>query len=84
MILICISSLAVLLDTIPAVATQSDGVLKLIEVVAIVVFTAESLLRIWSCMAKPKYSHPVWGAAEIYDDPAAAHHFWLFSLSTCR
>lgn len=69
MILICTSSLAVLLDTIPAVASQYDGVLRLIEAVAIVVFTAEYVLRIWSCTAKPKYSHPVWGRMRYMATP---------------
>ena len=47
------------------------GAFSLIEVAAVLIFTVEWLLRVWSCVADPsgKYAHPVWGRARYAVSP---------------
>ena len=61
MLMVGISTTAVLLDTIPAIASPYGHILQAIETVTVGLFTIEYLFRIWSCTAKTRYAHPVWG-----------------------
>lgn len=69
MVLIAISVAAVVLDTIPSMAERYGDILLAVEVFSVGVFTVEYLLRIWSCTAKPRYAHPVWGRLKYMFTP---------------
>ncbi len=69
MVLIAISVAAVVLDTIPSMAERYGDILLAVEVFSVGVFTIEYLLRIWSCTAKPRYAHPVWGRLKYMFTP---------------
>jgi len=62
-IFIVINILAVIIESVPSMASVrwlmwSFGI---IEIVSVVVFTIEYLLRLWSVTSDPKYSHPFFG-----------------------
>lgn len=61
LVLILLSVVSVILETVSNLEAPMGQVFRWFEVFSITVFTAEYLLRIWSCTTNPKYSHPVWG-----------------------
>ncbi len=61
MILICLNVMAVILESFEPLRLRYRFELRLFEVLSIIVFTIEYLLRLWSCTVDPKYSAPVIG-----------------------
>ncbi len=60
-VLIFINSIVIIVSTIPTISSSYHQLLINFEVFSVIVFTAEYLLRIWSCVEKKGYSHPVKG-----------------------
>ncbi len=54
--LILLNVLSIILVTIPALGSRFRGVFILIEVVSVVIFTIEYLLRIYACKEDPRYA----------------------------
>ena len=61
MTLIAINVIAVILETVPALATQYSDIFRWLEIFSIIIFTTEYLLRIWSCTSNPDHRHPIVG-----------------------
>lgn len=61
MVLIVINVIAVILQTVDSLNTQFASVFAAIEIVSVVVFTAEYVARIWSSVEQPEYDHPITG-----------------------
>jgi len=60
-ILIILNTILIFVETYPEIYGQYKGYLDLIEQITIIVFTAEYLLRIWTCTCYPEYHRPVLG-----------------------
>jgi voltage-gated potassium channel len=61
--LVLINVLAVVLESVPSMADRYGAIFLTIEVVSVVVFTAEYALRLWSCVEHMPYtSHSGWAA----------------------
>jgi len=59
--LIFLNVLAVVLSTVNTLARKFHAYFFYFEVFSVAVFTLEYLARIWSCVADPRYRHPLWG-----------------------
>ncbi len=60
-ILIILNVIAVILETVPSIHDPYTEFFRVFDLVSVVIFTIEYLLRVWSCTHHPKYSHPVYG-----------------------
>jgi len=59
--LILINTVAVILETVESIYTPYKTTFQLIEVFSVIIFSAEYILRVWSCTVMEKYRHPVKG-----------------------
>lgn len=67
--LILLNVLAVILGTVSSIESLYGGVLWGFEIFSIVVFTAEYIIRIWSCVEEPQFHHPVFGRLRYATTP---------------
>lgn len=67
--LITVNVMAVILETVDWIAADHAVTLHVIEVVSVSVFTAELLVRLWSCTADPRFAHPVLGRLRYLVQP---------------
>ena len=67
--LIGLTSVAVVLETIAPIAEAAGSAFEIIEVITVVIFTAEYVLRVWSCTEDPDFAHPVWGRLRFTVQP---------------
>ncbi len=70
-LLIALNVAAVILGTVTSVATEYGYYLNLFNSISIVVFTAEYLLRLWTCTVNPQYASPVTGRIKYIFSPLA-------------
>lgn len=61
MLLIAANGVAILAESVAAVRQGNERLFASFETLSVAVFTAEYLLRLWSCTVNPRYSHPVRG-----------------------
>lgn len=59
--LIIINTLAVILETVPAIYNRTTPIFKFVEVFSVILFTIEYFLRVWTCTLNPKYSNSITG-----------------------
>ena len=59
--LIILNAFAIIIETVKSVYIKNKIFFDYLELITIVVFSTEYILRVWSCTAIEKYSHPVWG-----------------------
>lgn len=59
--MIVVNTAAQILETVDAVYDAVPWFFSTLEIVSMVIFTVEYVLRIWSCTAETRYSHPVFG-----------------------
>lgn len=69
--LIVINVVAVMLETVKPLAARYGSTFDRFEAVSLAVFTAEYLLRLWSCTADARYAHPVLGRLRFAIRPLA-------------
>ena len=69
--LISLNAVALIVGTVEEINQLSPQAFQIFEIVSVAVFTVEYLLRVWSCTADPKYSHPVWGRLRFIVSPMA-------------
>ena len=60
-ILIILNVIAVILETVPSIHDPYTEFFRIFDLLSVIIFTIEYLLRVWSCTHHPKYSHPVYG-----------------------
>ncbi len=69
--LISLNAVALIMSTVEEAYDASPQAFWIFETFTISVFTVEYLLRVWSCTADPKYSHPVKGRLRYIVSPVA-------------
>lgn len=69
--LIILNVTVVVLATVETLRRRYGTFYRLFETFSVVVFTIEYVLRVWSCTAEEKYSHPVTGRLRFMVTPAA-------------
>lgn len=71
MSLIIANVLAVIVGTVSSIRLEYSEFLYQLEVVSVVVFTIEYVLRVWACTENPKYRGPVLGRLKYAVSPMA-------------
>jgi voltage-gated potassium channel len=61
MLLIVANVTGVVLESVPSIGARAGGFLHAFEMFSIAVFTVEYVLRLWSIVESPRFSHPVLG-----------------------
>lgn len=69
--LIFLNVIAVVLETVPEVRAQYEDQLYLFEVFSSLVFTAEYVLRLWTCTTDPRYQGAILGRLRYARTPMA-------------
>ena len=59
--LIVINTAAQILETVDVLYNAAPWFFPILEIASMVIFTVEYVLRIWSCTADERYSHPLFG-----------------------
>lgn len=59
--MIVVNTAAQILETVGPVQAAIPWFFPILEIASMLIFTVEYLLRIWSCTAEPRFSHPVFG-----------------------
>ena len=68
-VLIGLTSLAIILETIAPIKEAAAGAFDILEIVTVAIFTVEYVLRLWSCTEDPDFSHPVGGRLRFAVQP---------------
>lgn len=68
-ILIVLNVIALIIDTEPALPQSVKQGLQVFEVISLVIFSIEYLLRLWACTVVPGYAHPVLGRLKFATRP---------------
>ncbi len=71
MILILVNTLAVVLETVDSLNERYGTIFYTIEMVSVVIFIAEYLLRVWIAPLTPKFSKPISGRFKYAFTPLA-------------
>lgn len=59
--LIILNVIAVMLETVPSIHEEYENFFRTFDLVSVIIFSVEYLLRVWSCTIKPKYSQRISG-----------------------
>lgn len=70
-VLILLNVIAVMLETVPSVYTNYKNLFRDFDRFSVLIFSVEYVLRVWSCVHHPKYSHPVLGRLRYMLSPGA-------------
>ncbi len=68
-LLIAVNVLATVLETVHSLGVPYARVFHAIELVSVIVFSVEYVLRLWSCTTDPRFSHPVRGRLAVASKP---------------
>lgn len=71
MILISLTLVAVILESVKAIGEPWAAWFTGFEIISVIVFSGEYLLRIWACTANPEYRHPILGRLKFALSPMA-------------
>ena len=69
--IITLNAIAIVLHTVPEYNRRFARLFYDFELFSVVFFTVEYLLRVWVCVEKEKYHHPVWGRIRYVFSTAA-------------
>lgn len=72
-VLIVLNVTAVMLETVPAFVdtTEKERFFHTFDLVSVIIFTVEYILRVWSSNHDPKYKHSIHGRLKYMISPAA-------------
>ncbi|HQV06540.1 MAG: ion transporter [Chitinophagaceae bacterium] len=72
-VLIILNVIAVMLETVPSLHDEESEkqFFHYFDVVSVIIFTVEYILRVWSSNLEDKYKHSVWGRLRYMASPAA-------------
>jgi voltage-gated potassium channel len=60
-VLILMNVVAVMMETVPSIYEPHKNFFHYFDIVSVVIFSAEYIMRVWSCNHDPKYKHSVKG-----------------------
>lgn len=71
MVLILLNVIAVILGTVKSFSSKYESFLYYFELFSVIIFSIEYALRVWTCTAIEKYSHPMKGRFRFIISPFA-------------
>jgi len=69
--LISLNVLAVILETVKNIAIRYSAFFLYFEIISVIIFTIELVLRVWTCTANPGNAHPIYGRIRFILTPLA-------------
>src|SRR5215216_7606768 len=60
-LLIASNVVAVIIETVPRIHDKHEQFFRYFDIISVIIFTIEYLLRVWSCNQDPKYKHKIHG-----------------------
>lgn len=75
MVLIVLNVIAVILGTVKSFSSEYEIFLYNFELFSVIIFTIEYVLRVWTCTAMEKYSHPIKGRLKFIISPLSIVDF---------
>jgi len=70
-VLIMLNVLAVMLETVKYLHDNYFDFFYYFDLISVIIFTIEYILRVWSSNHDPRYKHPFWGRLKYMVSPAA-------------
>lgn len=70
-LLILLNVLAVMLETVPSIYEPNSTFFNYFDLLSVIIFSIEYILRVWSCVHDKRYSHPVYGRLKYMVSPGA-------------
>jgi voltage-gated potassium channel len=70
-VLIILNVVAVMLETIEPIHTKYEDFFHYFDMVSVIIFTIEYVLRVWSSNHEEKYKHSIWGRVKYIFSPGA-------------
>lgn len=72
-VLIILNVIAVMLETVPFLHDEKheQKFFKYFDLISVIIFTVEYVLRVWSCNHEEKYKHSFWGRVKYMASPGA-------------
>jgi voltage-gated potassium channel len=69
--LILANVVAVILESVASIQARFAVLFAQFEALSIAVFSVEYVLRVWTCVERPRYRHPLWGRMRFLVSPMA-------------
>jgi voltage-gated potassium channel len=69
MVLIVVNVLAIIFETVKSLSAVYQPIFDLIEIVSVIVFTIEYVVRLWVCTKNPQYNSAIGGRARFAVTP---------------
>jgi len=70
-VLILLNVAAMVFESVASIREAMGSTFRVFEYVSVIVFSLEYLLRVWSCVEEPRYTHPVFGRLRFARSPLA-------------
>ena len=94
-LLIILNIVAVILETVKEIQVKYETFFHYFDLISVIIFTIEYVLRVWSCTNDPKYKHSIKGRLKYMLTPGAIidliaflpyylHAIFLFDLRMLR
>ena len=64
--LIILNTMAVILETVPAIYNKHEKIFRIVEVFSVILFTIEYFLRAWTCTINPRFAHSITGRLKFF------------------
>lgn len=69
--LILLNVAAVVAESVEPLGTRYQSAFRLFEIISVIIFSVEYVLRLWACVEDPRYGHPVKGRLRYAVSPLA-------------
>ena len=69
--LILLNVAAVVAESVEPLGTRYQFAFRLFEIISVIIFSVEYVLRLWACVEDPRYGHPVKGRLRYAVSPLA-------------
>jgi voltage-gated potassium channel len=70
-VLIVLNVIAVILETVQPIHDAYREFFRVFDLISIIIFSIEYLLRLWSCNHEPRYKHSIYGRLKYMVSPGA-------------
>src|SRR5688572_17585890 len=70
-LLIVLNVIAVMLETVPSIYEPNKEFFHIFDLISVIIFSIEYILRVWSAPHEEKYSHSIYGRLKFMASPGA-------------
>jgi voltage-gated potassium channel len=70
-VLILLNVIVVMLETVPSIFNANREAFQIFDIISVLIFTVEYILRVWSSTHEKRYAHPIYGRIKYMASGAA-------------